>query len=168
MKLGDGVEAAIHCTTLLAGVGPSAVMPAKALAEFHGVSPSYLVKHLKLMVGAGILESVPGPSGGYRLARAVDAISLLDIVLAVEGPAPAFRCQEIRQKGPCPVDASAYARPCGINTAMLKAEQAYRDVLAKTRISDLLHEFLETSDQRIVQRGHDFVEQNIRAQNSQS
>ena len=162
MKLGDGVESAIHCVTLLAGAGQSAVIPAKALAEFHGVSPSYLLKHLKLLVAAGILESIPGPSGGYRLVRTADSISLLDIILAVEGPSPAFRCQEIRRRGPCPLESSVYARPCGINRAMLKAEQAYRGVLAETRISDLLRDYAETSDQRIIERGHAFVEQNMR------
>lgn len=162
MKLGDGVEAAIHCVTLLAGAGPSAVMPAKALAEFHGVSPSYLLKHLKLLVAADILESIPGPSGGYRLVRVADAISLLDIVLAVEGSSPAFRCQEIRQRGPCPLKSSLYAGPCGINKAMLKAEQAYRGVLAETRISDLVQDYNATSDHRIIDRGIAFVTQNMR------
>jgi DNA-binding IscR family transcriptional regulator len=33
-----------------------------------------------------ILASVKGPSGGYRLARQAKAISLLDIIEAVEGP----------------------------------------------------------------------------------
>ena len=162
MKLGDGIESAIHCVTLLAGAGQSAVLPAKALAEFHGVSPSYLLKHLKQLVAAGILESIPGPSGGYRLAREADRISLLDIVLAVEGSAPAFRCQEIRQRGPSPLESSVYVRPCGINKAMLKAEQAYRGILSETRISDLLRDYGETSDQRIIDRGCAFVEQNIR------
>ncbi|MGO7845345.1 RrF2 family transcriptional regulator, partial [Rhizobium johnstonii] len=68
-----------------------------ALAEFNGVSKSYLLKHLQALSGAGILDTVQGPKGGYRLAKAPKEISLLDIVLAVEGSAPAFRCAEIRQ-----------------------------------------------------------------------
>ena len=45
---------------------------------------------------------------------------------------------------------------------MLKAEQAYRGILSETRISDLLRDYAETSDQRIIDRGCAFVEQNIR------
>ena len=71
-----------------------------------------------------------GPLGGYRLARGPERITLLDIVLAVEGPEPAYRCAEIRRGGPDPLPASAYVKPCGINVAMLKAEKAYRAALA--------------------------------------
>ena len=103
MKLGEGVEHAIHSVTVLAALKPGRVLPAAALAEFHGVSPSYLLKHLQALSGAGILATVPGPNGGYRLAKSTDKIRLLDIVLAVEGAQPAFRCTEIRQRGPNPL-----------------------------------------------------------------
>lgn len=102
MKLGDGVEQAIHSVGMLAGLSEGGVLSAAALAEFHGVSTSYLLKHLQSLSNAGIVATVPGPKGGYRLARATDRITLLDIVLAVEGPQPAFRCAEIRQRGPNP------------------------------------------------------------------
>lgn len=164
MKLGEGVEAAIHCTTVLAGLEGEATLPAASLAEYHGVSASYLVKHLKALVSDEILESVPGPAGGYRLARAPEKITLLDIVLAVEGREPAFRCAEIRKRGPSPLPATAYAKPCGIKVAMLKAERAYRDALAETRVSDLVHSFLTDSDPRAVERGCAFVAKNQRLQ----
>ena len=64
MKLGDGVEQAIHCVLLLSGLSKEGVLSAAALAEFHGVSTSYLLKHLQTLAGAGLLESVPGPKGG--------------------------------------------------------------------------------------------------------
>lgn len=137
MKLGDGVEQAIHCMLLLSGLTPSGVLSAAALAEFHGVSASYLLKHLQALAGAELLDSVPGPKGGYRLARPADKITLLDVVLAVEGPAPAFRCGEIRQRGPSPVAAHFFKAPCAVNAAMLKAESAYRTELKKVTLADL-------------------------------
>jgi len=137
MKLGEGVEQAIHSTLLLAGLGPDGVLPATALAEFHGVSSNYLLKHLQALTNAGILASVPGPKGGYRLARATAAITLLDIVLALEGSAPAFRCAEIRRQGPDPIDSQFFAKPCAINAAMLRAEQSYRAELRKVSLADL-------------------------------
>ena len=136
MKLGDGVEQAIHCVLLLSALPPDGVLPASALADFHGVSISYLLKHLQALSSAGILVAVPGPAGGYRLARAANRISLLDIVLAVEGAEPAFRCAEIRQRGPHPLPGKP-ARPCEINAAMQRAEQAYRKELARVTIADL-------------------------------
>jgi Rrf2 family protein len=137
MKLGDGVEQAIHCVLLLSGLSPTGVLSATALAEFHGVSSSYLLKHLQALSAAGILQSVPGPKGGYRLARAAEDITLLDIVQAVEGPEPTFRCNEIRQRGPSPLPAECYRAPCAVKVAMLKAEKAWRDELRKVRVTDL-------------------------------
>jgi Rrf2 family protein len=137
MKLSDGVEQAIHSVLLLSGLPVNGVLPAAALAEYHGVSSSYLLKHLQALAGAGLLLSVPGPKGGYRLAREPAHISLLDIVLAIEGPEPAFRCAEIRQRGPSPIADRFHKAPCGVNVAMLRAEKAYRAELEKVTIADL-------------------------------
>lgn len=164
MKLGEGVEAAIHCAAMLAGVDGNATMPAASMAESFGLSPSYLLKHLNMLSAAGILESVPGPAGGYRLARPSERITLLDIVLAVEGHEPAFRCGEIRRNGPVKLDASAYVKPCGINAAMLKAERAYRAALAETRLSDIVANFTAEGDPRSVAASCAFVARHQRPQ----
>lgn len=105
---------------------------------------------------------MPGPKGGYRLARPTDKITLLDIVLAVEGPQPAFRCAEIRQRGPNPLPGRYFTKPCGINAAMLKAEKVYRAELAKTTIADILGDLAATDDGGIAARGCAFLELNER------
>lgn len=158
MKLGDGVEQAIHSVSMLAGLSEGGVLSAAALAEFHGVSASYLLKHLQALSGAGIVATVPGPKGGYRLAKEPAAISLLDIVLAVEGPAPAFRCNEIRQRGPNPLPGRYFRAPCGINSAMLKAEKAYRAELANVSMADIATGLAATDDGGIAARGCSFLE----------
>ncbi len=168
MKLSDGVEAAIHCAATLASVEGTGTMPGAALAEQFGLSPSYLLKHLNALTTAGILESVPGPYGGYRLARSPARISLLDIVVAVEGPQPAFRCGEIRQNGPVKLDASAYVKPCGINAAMLRAEKIYRAALAAERLSDIVKNFMTDADPRSVAAACSFVARHQRPQKSSS
>ena len=164
MKLGEGVEAAIHSATLLAGLEGGVTMPGSALAAAYGLSPSYLLKHLQALTAARILESVPGPSGGYRLARPAERISLLDIVLAIEGAQPAFRCGEIRRNGPAKLPDSAYMKPCGINAAMLRAEKAYRAALAAERLSDIVAEYLTDADPRSVAASRAFVAQHRRPQ----
>src|SRR5690349_6405763 len=108
MQLGEGVESSIHACTILALIPPDAALPAARLSEYHGVPPAYMAKHLQSMVQAGVLESVPGRRGGYRLARPADQISVHDVVLAVEGDKPAFRCSEIRRRGPAAVPAREY------------------------------------------------------------
>ncbi len=163
MKLGDGIEQAIHSVTLLAALPENGVLSAAALAEFHGVSSSYLLKHLQALSQAGILGSVPGPRGGYRLAKPAAEITLLDVVLAVEGPEPAFRCKEIRQRGPNPLPSRTFTRPCQINAAMLRAERAYRAELRKVTIAELIAQLMEADkDGAIAARGQCFLDLHLR------
>src|SRR5579883_3151621 len=129
MKRSEGIEWGLHCAAFLAALPPGAVLAGRALAEFHGVSETYLLKHLKALTRAGILDALPGPKGGYRLARPAEQITLLEVAQAIEGKQPAFRCTEIRQRGPACVEPEAYRSPCAINAAMLRAEAAWRDSL---------------------------------------
>lgn len=162
MKLSDGVEQAIHSVAMLATLSTDEVLSAAALAEFHGVSLSYLLKHLQALSRAGILGTVPGPKGGYHLARPPTEISLLNVVLAVEGSEPAFRCKEIRRNGPDPLPGAYFTVPCQINAAMLRAERVYRAELGKVTISDLLHQVRENDDGTLAARSCAFLEANVR------
>jgi len=162
MKMSDGVEWGIHCATVLSRLPDGATLPGKALAEFHGVSESYLLKHLKTLTAAKVLESVPGPYGGYRLARTPEKISLLDIVQAVDGPEPAFRCSEIRQRGPAAMPAKTYRSPCVINAAMLRAERAWRAELQRTTIADIGNDVMCMADPRALARAEEWTMQNQR------
>lgn len=137
MRLSDGVEWAVHCTTILA-VLPGTPLSGAALAEFHGVPPAYLTKQLQALVRAGIVESVPGRRGGYRLGRPADEITLLDVVLAVDGDERAFRCTEIRRRGPAAVPAREYTPVCAIAAAMWEAEEAWRSSLASRTVADIV------------------------------
>jgi Rrf2 family protein len=144
MQLGQGVEWAVHCCTVLALVPPERTLPAARLAEYHGIPPAYLAKHLQALASAGIVESVAGRNGGYRLAQPAAAVSMLDIVDAVEGGERAFRCSEIRRRGPASLPAAEYRAPCAIARVMHDAEDAYRAHLADVSIADLLQELSVT------------------------
>lgn len=140
-RLGDGVEAALHCALILATLPDGKVLSGKDLAELHGLSESYLLKHLRALTASGITEAVPGPKGGYRLAHRPETISMLDVVEAIDGPGPAFVCREIRRGGPVTTnDPCAYKKDCFIKSRMLKAEDAWREALRAQTILDLLHD----------------------------
>ena len=47
MRLGEPVEWALHCTTVLALLPVDGALPASKLAEFHGVPAAYLAKALQ-------------------------------------------------------------------------------------------------------------------------
>jgi Rrf2 family protein len=138
MALSEGVEWSLHCTWLLALLRPGEALSSHRLAEFYGLPTAYLSKLLKSLVRAGLLDATSGPRGGFRLARSPADITVLDIVEAVEGTAPMFRCMEIRQRGPAPVTKADSRRPCGIATVMHDAERAWRAQLAATTIAEVV------------------------------
>ncbi|PTX04071.1 transcriptional regulator [Pararhodobacter aggregans] len=138
-KMSDGVEAALHSALVLTAVPDGKVLTGRSLATLHGVSESYLLKHLRALAAAGVIEAVPGPRGGYRLAREPGQITLLDIVEAIDGTEPAFHCREIRRRGPGKArDPCVYTSDCFIKTRMLAAEQAWRAALRAQSLADLV------------------------------
>jgi Rrf2 family protein len=158
MRMSEGVEWVLHSCTLLAALPADQALPAARLAEFHAVPAAYLAKHLQATTAAGITLSVPGPRGGYRLARPAE-IPLLDVVLAVDGDVSAFRCTEIRRQGPVSAPASTYRRQCGIARAMWRAEEAWRAELARTTVADLLTDLVATVPPSVLQAGAEWVQE---------
>ena len=158
--MSDGVEWAVHCCTVLAALQPGETLPAARLAEYHEVPPAYLAKHLQALAAAGITTSVAGPKGGYRLARPAAEITLLDVVLAVDGEEKAFRCSEIRQRGPAvSADPEAYRKACHIARAMWRAEAAWRASLRETTIADLFTEVVTTVPHDVLVKGAEWIQE---------
>ncbi|MEV6570197.1 Rrf2 family transcriptional regulator [Streptomyces sp. NPDC051577] len=136
MKLSGGVEWALHCCVVLTAA--SEPVPAARLALLHDVSPSYLAKQMQALSRAGLVASVQGKTGGYALTRPASEITVLDVVLAVDGADPAFVCTEIRQRGPLGAPPEKCAKPCGIARVMGAAEAAWRESLRGVTIGDLV------------------------------
>ena len=65
---------------------------ARCLAADLELPGPYLAKILQVLIRCGILESHKGPSGGFRLNRAPEDITLKEIVVAMEGPEPFGDC----------------------------------------------------------------------------
>lgn len=162
MQLGEGVEWALHCCTVLALVPPDRALPAAKLAEFHGVPAAYLAKHLQALSRAGVVETTPGKRGGYRLGRRADEITLLAVVDAVEGARPVFACTEIRQRGPAALPASEYRSACTITKAMRQAEAAYRAELEARTVADLVTDLATVIDPRSVDKAAAWLDEAAR------
>ncbi|HMO57126.1 MAG TPA: Rrf2 family transcriptional regulator [Roseiflexaceae bacterium] len=52
----------------------------------QAIDENYLNQILIVLRRAGLIESVRGPQGGHRLARQPDQITVLEAVVALEGP----------------------------------------------------------------------------------
>lgn len=143
MKMSQGIEWAIHCCALLAVVPEGRALRIEKVAEFYDLPIPYLRKHFQALSRGGVVKTTPGPRGGYSLARAADNISLLDIYEAIEGEGAFFRCSEIRRNGPNTCGQKLYPVACNIATSMWKAEDAWRNELAKVTLTTVLTEASE-------------------------
>jgi Rrf2 family protein len=65
------------------GAGP---VQSHDIHERQGIDENYLNQILISLRKAGLIESVRGPQGGHRLARSPAQITLLEVVVALEGP----------------------------------------------------------------------------------
>jgi Rrf2 family protein len=138
MRMSEGVEWVLHSLLTLGWLGDDEPLPAGRLAAGNDLPPAYLNKQLQALVRAGLLVSTPGPRGGFRLARPLSEITLMDVVAAIEGPDEAFRCTEIRRRGSgAAAAAGEFREPCAIATAMRRAELAWRRELAAQTLADV-------------------------------
>ena len=80
------VRAAIHLASV--SEGPT---PAEAIAEAQHIPGKFLEAILATMRAAGLVRSQRGPHGGYWLGRPADAITVADVIRAVDGPLASVR-----------------------------------------------------------------------------
>lgn len=95
LKISRKAEYALLALRRLSSLRGEAAAPtstARALAEGLAAPPELLSKVLQSLARAGILRSEKGVRGGYALARPVAAISLADLVEAVDGPVALVDC----------------------------------------------------------------------------
>ncbi|HET9019283.1 MAG TPA: Rrf2 family transcriptional regulator, partial [Acetobacteraceae bacterium] len=68
------------------------VQTSPGIATATGVPEPTVAKVLKALAGDGLVVSQRGARGGYRLARPLDAISISDVIRAVDGPIALTAC----------------------------------------------------------------------------
>lgn len=70
------------------------------IAQPHAIPERFLVQILLQLKGAGLVTSLRGAAGGYRLASEPAAISLWDVIHTIEGPTADSAVQQGERSGP--------------------------------------------------------------------
>ena len=86
MKLTRASSYALATLAYLAREKPDAPVTSHDVAQAEGIPDRFLLKVLRSLVSVGILRSLKGPNGGYRLVRAPKDVTLLEVIEAVDGP----------------------------------------------------------------------------------
>lgn len=74
------------------GAGSGRAVSLGEIATRQEISLSYLEQLFARLRKSGLVKSMRGPGGGYRLAKGADQTSIAEIVLAVDEPIRATRC----------------------------------------------------------------------------
>jgi FeS assembly SUF system regulator len=110
---------------------PGAVASAAGLAERAGLEAPTVAKLLKPLAQAGLVEAFRGTNGGYRLARAAEDISLVEIVEAMEGPLGMTECSI--HAGSCGIEQS-----CGVRANWRRINDVVADALRGVSLAQML------------------------------
>lgn len=102
------VEYALRAMSSLAALGGAAAT-SESIARSTRVPQGYLSKIMRDLVRADLVRSFRGPHGGFVLARGAEAISLLDIVNAVD---------PIRRIVGCPLEDPEHAKLCPLHQCL--------------------------------------------------
>lgn len=110
---------------------PGTVLSAPDLAELAGLEVPTVAKLLKPLAQAGLVASFRGANGGYRLARPAAAISLVEIVEAMEGPLAMTECSV--HAGQCGIEHS-----CGVRANWRRINDVVADALREVTLAQML------------------------------
>jgi Rrf2 family protein len=113
---------------------PRALLKGDAIAEKHVIPTKFLVGVLTTLRTAGILQSMRGRDGGFRLAKPAADIRVADVMRALEGP-----LAEVRGERP-------------EETEYLGAAEHLRDLWIATRVA--LRSVLETTSLADIETGN--------------
>jgi len=131
MQFSIGVEYAFHSLFYMVDIPEHKTIGIKQIAELNKITETYLSKVFSKLRKAGIVRSITGVKGGYRLARSAEDISFWDVIEAIESPSFFFQCAEIRKKNIFVDDPSVFTAkcPCLIKVVIQEAEELFRDRL---------------------------------------
>ncbi len=105
------------------------------LAERTGLPQPYLEQILLSLKGVGLVRSKRGVGGGYVLAREATAITLAEIVAAVDGPIVAGDFGEPHRDGACDHEGQ-----CVLLGVWAEVGEHMRDHLASFTLADMVNQ----------------------------
>jgi Rrf2 family protein len=92
MQITRQADYAVRAVLYLAQLGTERRAATSQIAQEQQIPPSFLAKIVSQLSVAGLLQTSRGARGGVSLARSPEAISLLEVVEAIDGPIMLNEC----------------------------------------------------------------------------
>jgi Rrf2 family protein len=126
LQLSRASQFALRTVLDLAVEGPTHTAD---VAARRGIPPAQAGKIVHLLSRAGIVRTSRGARGGVRLARSPEAVTLRDVIDAIEGPLTVARCL-VWDDCPC-------VQPCPVRANLLRFQHEMERMFDGVTVADL-------------------------------
>lgn len=123
---------ALLALSFLSTEGRGRLVGPREIAAHYEIPAELLAKVMQTLARHHLVASVPGPTGGYRLAREAKTISVSDVVEAVDGPLAIAQCWEATG-----VDGCAQARRCTLRGPLARIQEEMTRLLQAMTVEDV-------------------------------
>jgi len=133
MKLSTKARYATRIMLRLASAGAQRSQRNMDIARLERISPDYVAQILMTLKHAGLVTSQRGAQGGFTISRDPAAITVTDVLEAVEGPlclVPPTKKKEVAEQASVRVTRTLWTR----------GSEALRDLFADISLKDLAQE----------------------------
>jgi FeS assembly SUF system regulator len=103
---------------------------AREIAEQYGIPIELMAKVLQRLVRTGLLVSTQGTRGGYTLGRTSSAISVADVIQAIDGPLTVTACSTEKN------DCEQYSR-CSIRDSLWQIRERIVEALDTVSLAEM-------------------------------
>ena len=134
MKVSAQEEYGLRCLLQLASLGEGEFLTLAQIAEREGISVANAGKLLWILNKAGLVSSIRGTKGGYRLARPASEIRLSEIIKVLDEDVLAGHCKSYTGV----LDACVHTGDCGIRPVIVGLHEVVQNALAGITLAQLV------------------------------
>jgi len=134
MKVSAQEEYGLRCLLQLAPLGEGEYLTLTQIAEREGISVANAGKLLWILNKAGLVSSIRGTKGGYRLARAASEIHLDEIIKVLDEDVLASHCNSYTGI----LDTCVHTGNCGIRPVIVGLHDIVQKAMASITLAQLL------------------------------
>lgn len=130
MLLSRGCEYGLRAALYLVSLEAESFVPIRTLSDELEIEFHFLTKQFQQLAEAGLVQSQRGPRGGIALAKPADRITLLDIVLAIDG-------SELFTECVLGLPGCGEAEPCPLHSAWMTERERLQMMFMRTSLKDM-------------------------------
>ena len=135
MRLSKKSEYALKALSCLGAPGAPDVLPIQEIAHRERIPKKFLEQVLLALKRSGIVQSTRGKAGGYTLSSDPEAISLQEVVWAVDGPLTPLPC--VSDANPVKCADCVSLEHCWLRSIMLEVGESVAAAFAQVSLAEI-------------------------------